>query len=1054
MPARGRIAAGRFGSIERGAVTEFLEDELKPKTAAPAATPGVHQTMAALGVKQRASSWKTPPPEAVSQPGILGVPYVPKARRGGFVGFLIDHALVLTVFALAMLFFMIATIMTRSPLGACLSGIGILMVLDGSVAAPDRIAGPVATIERHLLIFGACFAIVGLLLALGAWRSQMLRGVERRSAEKWRMFELVAGIVIVAVLTLFVTWRVGLVLHDIYEQVQPVVKKYGWRIVDTSVLVRLILWIALIWAVVIGQCVAVQLNSQRKGFFRLASMAFVGDFLFILTSGFLFYLAVTDLGNHQRRLVAAEATITDEPETEWTGPAASMKARPVDPAAVHPSKFVGAAVPDDHAIGSAVSNIAQMRMTDGDDPATIRNRAVLKWRAGVDFAAAGSTAKVGRQPAIALPTSHDIVAASTNSPLAAVRTSALEEGSTYELWDLSTGQSRGKISQGADLSTGLALSGDGRYLSGVSKGGKAIEIWSFETGKYVARIPLEIKEPPSLAFADNNTLLGLLQTEDGLSLNLWPVDDVANPRTFLLPSAASGSRRFGSRSYRGQNEVKAISPGGKYLALQAGENIWLVDLNTGQFAGGLKVPSLTRDDFSARPNGIAFSPDGKELVFHCDLVHGSQVSAWSMADGALTAHWQLAHSANRLWDKSAPILYPSDSNFWLIDGQVLVDRRTGREWPLTQPEDLHGGRDSLRVVAMADADHVMLASNDMLSTWEMPLDVHGRLELENLKIDAEELPKGMIEKPLREQIEERAANRQPIEGNALVDASRSYRSGTLQDALASDDQQLATAVRWYPAAKQPAVLVRWGVGIQSPQLDPEQPSTNWDLKKLTGNVGAAVVAALEKRIKEGAFGTWPERGDPRICTVIPLGIGTRDELLNTARQAGIDAVVVLELNRQVVGRRTEATLKARLSDVTGEPQWSSQQSLSSARLSAQPAMADQLVDAFVSDLMKQVDAKYKLQPLTQLNSDQIKDRVSRLTKSKALDTLTALAELRAYQTKGLLSADAARTAYRNWLDDEGANLLTKGTSRQRRAAIQQWLDTADREVTIRGQFNP
>jgi hypothetical protein len=272
--------------------------------------------------------------------------------------------------------------------------------------------------------------------------------------------------------------------------------------------------------------------------------------------------------------------------------------------------------------------------------------------------------------------------------------------------------------------------------------------------------------------------------------------------------------------------------------------------------------------------------------------------------------------------------------------------------------------------------------------------------------------------------------------------------------LAKDDSQLMEAVRWYPAAKQPAVLVRWGIGIQSAQLDPEPPSTKLDLKQHTGPVGAAVVAALEKRINAGAFGEWPERGDARIRTVIPLGIGTREELLAAARQAGADGVIVLELSRQVVVRKSESLLKARVSDADGEPQWVSPQSLVSSRLAAQPDSATDLVNSFVSELMNQIDVKYKLQAMPAVTAEQVKDRVDRLTKAKSADVLTALAELRYYQAKGLLSTDAATAAYRTWLSADGAKLLATGGRRMRRAAVQQWLDNADRQATIRGAANP
>ncbi len=157
------------------------------------------------------------------------------------------------------------------------------------------------------------------------------------------------------------------------------------------------------------------------------------------------------------------------------------------------------------------------------------------------------------------------------NPLAVVRTNAPEEGSTFELWDLATGRSRGKIANDADLSTGLALSADGKYLAGIAKGAKAIEIWSFETGKYASHIPLEANSSPTIAFANHESLLGLLPVSDGLQVNLWPIGNTAKARTFLLPPAVNpaagpGRHSTNGRAFGGQNVILAISPGGRYLA--------------------------------------------------------------------------------------------------------------------------------------------------------------------------------------------------------------------------------------------------------------------------------------------------------------------------------------------------------------------------------------------------------------------------------------------------------------------------------------------------------
>ncbi len=350
-----------LGRSKGGGVTDFLEEELKPKAGMPVAAPGVQQTMAALGVPQRAASaWKTPPPELQQLEGVLGAPAIVRRRPDGFVGFVSTHRLVLTVFALALLFFMISTITTHSLLGASIAGAGVLVVLADGIS------------ERALLIFSACFAIAGVLIALGAWRSQALFGVERRTAEKWRMFELIFGIVVVALLTILITWRVGVLLYRFYDVIQQV----GWSRIDGSKMIRPILWILLIWAVVVGQCVVVQFNVQRHGFFKLAGLAFIGDFAFIVVSGFLFYLTIYDLYNQNQGFAPHTVPVATNnrpavgPAPSWSGTPSGMQAQPIDPAMQHASRFVGPATPDDRSpSGAAAGSIAQIRLTDADDSA-------------------------------------------------------------------------------------------------------------------------------------------------------------------------------------------------------------------------------------------------------------------------------------------------------------------------------------------------------------------------------------------------------------------------------------------------------------------------------------------------------------------------------------------------------------------------------------------------------------------------------------------------------------------------------------------------------------
>ncbi len=92
-----------------------------------------------------------------------------------------------------------------------------------------------------------------------------------------------------------------------------------------------------------------------------------------------------------------------------------------------------------------------------------------------------------RQPAIPVPSSTDLAWPKAISPLMAVLNRNQSEPSA-QLWDLSIACGKGSIHGSFDFKDSILLSRDGKYLGGNGEFGT--EIWSFETGKLLARLPL------------------------------------------------------------------------------------------------------------------------------------------------------------------------------------------------------------------------------------------------------------------------------------------------------------------------------------------------------------------------------------------------------------------------------------------------------------------------------------------------------------------------------------------------------------------------------------
>src|SRR5205085_11561081 len=131
--------------------------------------------------------------------------------------------------------------------------------------------------------------------------------------------------------------------------------------------------------------------------------------------------------------------------------------------------------------------------------------------------------------------------------------------------------------------------------------------------------------------------------------------------------------------------------------------------------------------------------------------------------------------------------------------------------------------------------------------------------------------------------------------------------------------------------------------------------------KLTGPIGPGLVKELQSRIDDGSFGNWPAGEDPRLQKVILMGVASRSELLAGARSGGLDAAVIFELTEEPIGltKRTETSLRIRIMDISGDPQWTSSQ-IKASQLSQQQAGDTSLSDKLVADAVKQIDEKYKL----------------------------------------------------------------------------------------------
>ena len=169
-------------------------------------------------------------------------------------------------------------------------------------------------------------------------------------------------------------------------------------------------------------------------------------------------------------------------------------------------------------------------------------------------------------------------------------------------------------------------------------------------------------------------------------------------------------------------------------------------------------------------------------------------------------------------------------------------------------------------------------------------------------------------------------------------ASRDYAIKTAVDLIAGEDATLLYRVRWFPAGNRPVIGLRWGIGVEV--SDPSDPAARAAVKEgqeLIGSVAMAVIGGLETRIKAGAYGEWPDQGDPRCRQVAILRTGSRQQLLAAARSRRLDMLIFLQpvpLSSSA-GQVSQTLVQAQVFDVIAEKALRTSQALGGAPRAAE-----------------------------------------------------------------------------------------------------------------------
>jgi hypothetical protein len=180
--------------------------------------------------------------------------------------------------------------------------------------------------------------------------------------------------------------------------------------------------------------------------------------------------------------------------------------------------------------------------------------------------------------------------------------------------------------------------------------------------------------------------------------------------------------------------------------------------------------------------------------------------------------------------------------------------------------------------------------------------------------------------------------------------------------------------------------------------------------------------------------------------VVMLGKGTNKELLEKAREEGVELLLMFDVNakRTSSGKETADT-KMRLVDPIGGKDLFTSKKLNNIQVydaREKPGFkGPDPIDDVVDLLFKSIDEKnYKLGdfPAT-LTAEHVKNRYDKLLTEEHDNPLPVLVELRHYYRMKLLPGKLMFEGYKKLLGDEKAEQLAKGKIEEKREALAEWL---------------
>ena len=206
---------------------------------------------------------------------------------------------------------------------------------------------------------------------------------------------------------------------------------------------------------------------------------------------------------------------------------------------------------------------------------------------------------------------------------------------------------------------------------------RVVDLWSLADGIHVVGFeyaPVDRELSFAKLIDDQHLMIASMPDDTKRTIALWKV-----PECRMVYSIDVARRKIPAKGTFGKTELNysptpvAVSPGGRFMAIDLGDRMRLFDLFKGTVRGDLQMGRNRSFSHFSRGKVASFSPDGERLAFILPVDSRTEVTVWDLDSGELLSDDALnvteIDASSLVWNGSSVLLLSSryGYNWRMID---------------------------------------------------------------------------------------------------------------------------------------------------------------------------------------------------------------------------------------------------------------------------------------------------------------------------------------------------------------------------------------------------